>query len=198
MWSSESIWQSLGLSEERIRQCLNFKNKELRQVYWFKLLNWTYRCRADAMQLDLGCAPNFNERSFHFYLFFFNIQNGKLGQTIWNTALNYSHLLTWVTSHASVSLPAQRRKWWQPPQKLSHSITVIALHKIHGTLICIKYELKFHTITITLPSSSLLSSLSPKRNIIRKVVQKEFLHYTDASLCRTYGKFQRKILVKYA
>ena len=49
------------------------------------------------MQLDIGCAPNFNQRSFHFIFFFLNTQNGKLGQTSWNTALNYSHLLTWVS-----------------------------------------------------------------------------------------------------
>ena len=45
------------------------------------------------MQLDPGCAPNFNQRSSHFIFFFFNTQNSKLGQTSWNTALNYSHNL---------------------------------------------------------------------------------------------------------
>jgi len=59
------------------------------------------------MQIDIGCAPNFNQRSSHFSLFFFPpTLNTELGQTIWDLEYNSdcSHLLTWASYFNSLML----------------------------------------------------------------------------------------------
>lgn len=54
--------------------------------------------------------PLISIREAFTFIFYFYIQNGKLGQTIWNTALNYSHLLTWVTPTCFSLLTCPKKK----------------------------------------------------------------------------------------
>lgn len=165
LWLRESTWQPLSLS---LQQCLNFQNKEFGQVSQFKLLNWPYRCWKDAVQLDLGCAPNFNQRSSHFI--FSHTQN-KLGQTSWDATLNCSHLLTWASHFGSPCFGLLTRVKRRMTATTSEPILFNPCKDPTQNT----WNTDLHKIWVQISHNNYLlssSSLSPKRNLRRKMVQK--------------------------